>query len=308
MFHPFISRYGSNRSSIYVGLSVLVQQIKRENRWFPRHTVQVTGRMSSSLINQHFSVLLNLSLSVGATCSLLFVNWEPRDKGWFKSWWVSSPFIFSRTIFPFRTIGARIGIQTTLVACNRGNKLCHGCGRSCESPWLEILREIPARFPPTIQIQDSPAHYHFHIAVIMEHRCSGCYTTITPISTNHTHIAIASALELDLIQIRLNWYNDTTRHLASFCGDSSHLLPIAAQVYLHLLADFCHPSSQLHFYLSTLALAFPRPHVLCQTPGAHSHNCRSCALHSPCVQHTNKEPDPNMRDEGGCCCIGIFAS
>ena len=189
-------------------------------------------------------------------------------------------------IFPFRTIGDRIGIQITLVACNRGNKLCHGCGHSCESPWLEILREIPARFPPTIQIQDSPAHYHFHIAVIMEHRCSGCCTTITPISTNHTHIAIASALELDLIQIRLNWYNDTTRHLASFCGDSSHFLPIAAQVYLHLLAHFCHPSSQQHFYLSTLALAFPRPHVLCQTPGAHSHNCRSCALHSPCV-HTN---------------------
>ena len=37
-------------------------------------------------------------------------------------------------IFPFRTIGDRIGIQITLVACNRGNKLCHGCGRSCESP------------------------------------------------------------------------------------------------------------------------------------------------------------------------------
>ena len=101
MFHPFISRYGSNRSSIYVGLSVLVQQIKRENRWFPRHTVQVTGRMSSSLINQHFSVLLNLSLSVGATCSLLFVNWEPRDKGWFKSWWVSPPFHIFQDKFSF---------------------------------------------------------------------------------------------------------------------------------------------------------------------------------------------------------------
>ena len=27
-----MSRYGSDRSSVYVGLSVLVQQIKRENR------------------------------------------------------------------------------------------------------------------------------------------------------------------------------------------------------------------------------------------------------------------------------------
>ena len=30
----------------------------------------------------------NMSLSVGATCLLLFVNWGPSDKGWSKSWWV----------------------------------------------------------------------------------------------------------------------------------------------------------------------------------------------------------------------------
>ena len=58
-----MSRYGSDRSSVYVGLSVLVQQIKRENRCDVFTAVRKLRAQRQAMM-QHLVSLKNIGCNI----------------------------------------------------------------------------------------------------------------------------------------------------------------------------------------------------------------------------------------------------